>query len=257
MSTRVDSAMPFWLSLVLVMTAWGAPGAGSPATPADDYKAIVAEYEKAQEEFSKIISKAKTEAEQQKAFEKYPQPANYAGRFLKFAEKNPKDAEALEALIWIVSHASQAPEADTALGLLAEQHVTSDKIGTACQSLVYSQSKQAEKFLRAVLEKNSHQEVLAKATISLGRYLLQRGSESEEGAREAEKLFERVVVKFSKIEGYERTLGEEATSELFEIRNLAIGKVAPDIEGEDVDGRKFKLSDDAGKVRVIDFWGDW
>ena len=44
---------------------------------------------------------------------------------------------------------------------------------------------------------------------------------------------------------------------MFEIRNLAIGKVAPDIAGEDVEGVRFKLSDYRGKVVVIDFWGDW
>jgi cytochrome oxidase Cu insertion factor (SCO1/SenC/PrrC family) len=39
--------------------------------------------------------------------------------------------------------------------------------------------------------------------------------------------------------------------------SLAVGKVAPDIEGEDVEGKKFKLSEYRGKVVVLDFWGDW
>ena len=38
---------------------------------------------------------------------------------------------------------------------------------------------------------------------------------------------------------------------------LEIGAVAPDIEGEDVDGARLKLSDYRGKVVVVDFWGDW
>lgn len=38
---------------------------------------------------------------------------------------------------------------------------------------------------------------------------------------------------------------------------LEIGKVAPDIEGVDIDGVRFNLSDYRGKVVVIDFWGDW
>ena len=42
-------------------------------------------------------------------------------------------------------------------------------------------------------------------------------------------------------------------SELFNIRNLAIGRQAPDIEGEDQDGRRFKLSDYRGKVVFLDF----
>lgn len=36
-----------------------------------------------------------------------------------------------------------------------------------------------------------------------------------------------------------------------------IGQMAPDIDGEDLDGVKFKLSDYRGKVVVLDFWGDW
>lgn len=39
--------------------------------------------------------------------------------------------------------------------------------------------------------------------------------------------------------------------------DLEIGKLAPDIEGEDIDGQKFKLSDYRGKVVVLDFWGNW
>ncbi len=38
---------------------------------------------------------------------------------------------------------------------------------------------------------------------------------------------------------------------------IGIGLLAPDIEGEDIDGVTFKLSDYRGKVVVLDFWGDW
>ena len=37
----------------------------------------------------------------------------------------------------------------------------------------------------------------------------------------------------------------------------AVGSVAPEIQGEDVDGVRFQLSDYRGKVVVLDFWGDW
>ena len=52
-------------------------------------------------------------------------------------------------------------------------------------------------------------------------------------------------------------LGDKAKGTIFEMRNLAIGKTAPDIQGEDLDGEEFKLSDYRGKVVVLDFWGDW
>jgi hypothetical protein len=39
--------------------------------------------------------------------------------------------------------------------------------------------------------------------------------------------------------------------------DLEIGKAAPDIQGKDVNGKSFKLSEYRGKVVVLDFWGDW
>lgn len=38
---------------------------------------------------------------------------------------------------------------------------------------------------------------------------------------------------------------------------LAIGQRAPEIDGPDVDGKRFKLSDYRGKVVILDFWGNW
>jgi hypothetical protein len=38
---------------------------------------------------------------------------------------------------------------------------------------------------------------------------------------------------------------------------LQVGQLAPEIEGEDLDGVPFKLSDYRGKVVVLDFWGTW
>jgi len=43
---------------------------------------------------------------------------------------------------------------------------------------------------------------------------------------------------------------------LFSIRDLAVGRQAPDIEGKDQDGKRFKLSDYRGKVVLLYFWND-
>ena len=53
------------------------------------------------------------------------------------------------------------------------------------------------------------------------------------------------------------TVGERAQSELFEIRNLVVSKQAPEMEGQDQDGRRFRLSDYRGKVVLIDFWSEY
>ncbi len=51
--------------------------------------------------------------------------------------------------------------------------------------------------------------------------------------------------------------GKRAKGAIFEAENLSVGKVAPDFESEDIDGKKFKLSDYRGKVVVLEFWGFW
>ena len=52
-------------------------------------------------------------------------------------------------------------------------------------------------------------------------------------------------------------LGDLAENRLFALRNLQVGKMAPDIIGKDLDEIEFKLSDYRGKVVMLDFWGDW
>ena len=36
-----------------------------------------------------------------------------------------------------------------------------------------------------------------------------------------------------------------------------VGKLAPEIEGPDIDGVNFKLSDYRGQIVFLDFWGNW
>jgi hypothetical protein len=38
---------------------------------------------------------------------------------------------------------------------------------------------------------------------------------------------------------------------------IVVGQPAPEIEAEDLDGKRFKLSDYRGKVVLLDFWGNW
>jgi cytochrome oxidase Cu insertion factor (SCO1/SenC/PrrC family) len=38
---------------------------------------------------------------------------------------------------------------------------------------------------------------------------------------------------------------------------LAKGDIAPEIQGQDSDGKPFRLTDYRGKVVVLDFWATW
>ena len=53
------------------------------------------------------------------------------------------------------------------------------------------------------------------------------------------------------------TYGEWAKTTTYALKHLKIGGIAPEIEGPDLDGVAFKLSDYRGKVVLLDFWGYW
>ncbi|HEV3142978.1 MAG TPA: SUMF1/EgtB/PvdO family nonheme iron enzyme, partial [Gemmataceae bacterium] len=53
------------------------------------------------------------------------------------------------------------------------------------------------------------------------------------------------------------TMLRREESEPLPAERLAVGQVAPEIDAEDIDGTRFKLSDYRGKVVVLCFWGDW
>jgi thiol-disulfide isomerase/thioredoxin len=76
--------------------------------------------------------------------------------------------------------------------------------------------------------------------------------------REAELLFERVAKYYADIPHNDKRrnpgpLGDAARAYLRAHRELAVGKPAPEIEGVDLDGQKFRLADYRGKVVVLDF----
>jgi hypothetical protein len=238
------------------------PKSGKPPTPQEAYQAIEKEYQKAQQDFFKAYQAAKTNEEKQKIYEKqYPKVEDYASRFLELAEKHAKDPVAEKALTWIVQNAWHTPPGQKAMGILVRDHIESKNLGPVCQSLVYSSSPEAEKSLRQILEKNPHKEVRGQACFSLAQYLKNQsergGPNQEKVAKEAENFFDLTIEKYGDIKSFQGTLADNAKSALFEIRHLGIGKAPPDIEGEDIDGKKLKLSDYLGKVVVLDFWGNW
>jgi thiol-disulfide isomerase/thioredoxin len=79
--------------------------------------------------------------------------------------------------------------------------------------------------------------------------------------REAESLLKRVIAEYAELRlphpYNQTTLGEMARGELFRLHNLSIGRAIPELEGEDMDGRKLKLSDYRGKVVALVFWATW
>ena len=96
-----------------------------------------------------------------------------------------------------------------------------------------------------------------KSAVSEETFKFIDGFDSADYSDEIELLLTQAKDVYGDVESSRGTVGEAAAAELFVIQNLAVGKTAPDIVGEDLDGEEFKLSDYRGKVVMLDFWGDW
>lgn len=255
----------FLLALAPALTVLHAQDKAKADTPAAQLKALTDEDGQIRLGISKALKEAKTNEEKQKLVkEASAKIMALPGRYLELAKKYPADPAAVEALARAAG-SRKPPEAGQAVEILLKDYATHENAGAACEPLAASTEPGAEKFLRAVLEKNQHAKAQGYAAYSLAVMLKNRarrpGLPAEELSKlrqEFEQLYERVEAKHADLRTARgETIGAIAKRELFEMRNLAIGKEAPNIEGEDADGKKFKLSDYRGKVVVLDFWASW
>jgi hypothetical protein len=254
--------------------------------PADQLKALVKEHQDSLDAFEKAFREVKGEA-QRNEFRKmnYPAPERLYPRLLALAEKYPKDAAAVDALIWVLlNHSSYEPNDEEARQQARERlgrdHLASDKLSPVLPGA-------DEKLLRAVLEKSPHRHIrglacytLAEQRIRLSRRITQFRNEIPEWrqriffarmpevttdlgklTKETENLLEQVVRDFADVPIEDRrngkTLGELAKGHLREIRHLAIGMPAPELKSVDLDGKPVQLADLKGKVVVLDVWAVW
>ena len=134
---------------------------------------------------------------------------------------------------------------------LAEKSTNKDVQGNALMSLVSFHKSMAN-----VKPRLSDPGLVKRLPADLVDYL--NDYDVEAHSDEITAIYERIVSDFADVKGARgRTLGAVAENELFVMNHLSIGKTAPDIVGEDLDGEEFKLSDYRGKVVLLDFWGDW
>ncbi len=267
-----------------------APGQETPVTPAERFQSLMKEYETASgggamsdEERVKFIGKV---------FRRRHELAHKFVELAESHPDHPIALDALIQATWQVNSTpwpvdlvGEDNAAKQALAQIVRDHVRSDRLGPLCQRVSTGFCKEYETLLRAVLERNPHREIRGIACLELARFLQRRMQRvdmarlSAERATEFEGLFggeylkellaqdrgkvteqiEALLDRAEKEYGEVRipdgsTVGEGAGKERFEIRHLGVGREAPEIEGEDQDGIRFKLSDYRGKVVLLDFW---
>src|SRR5262245_10517496 len=155
----------------LSVPAAGGKGQDKPASPAEQFKALLKQRDQLPDE----LSNAKTPEERNKLRERL---SSLPQRFLELAEKNPNHPVALDSLIQTVALVNgtafpaggKDTPGDRALAILVRDHVRIDKLGPVCQHVAFGFHKSHESFLRAVVEQNPHREVQGLACLSLAQF---------------------------------------------------------------------------------------
>jgi thiol-disulfide isomerase/thioredoxin len=234
-----------------------------PANRADEMKAIRSDFAKDQQEWSKKIRAANTDEERKELMGKRPSPGDYVMRAQKIVDADAKDDVAFDALLFIAQNdfAHRGKVLDT----MTENHAANPKISQVCAMAGQSGNT---KLLEAVLENNKDKKAQGLACYYLGDAAHKQASSNGGGKNspdaKAEQYLTRVEKEFADVEirpamgkNPAITLGNMAKRVLFEIRNLGIGKTAPEAVSHSLDDKEVKLSDLRGKVVILDFWATW
>ena len=184
-----------------------------------------------------------------------PDSAEFAQQFFDLAVAHPDSDAAVDALVW-VSQNDRGEKGDAANSKLLTAHANSPKILPIVFMMMYGQGDSAEPQLRGLLQ-SSEKTTRGVAAYALGSLLMRQ----DETSTEAKELLQSVVDEYADVSfdmrGRDFEIAPKAEGALFALNNLQIGMEAPDIEGSDLDGVDFKLSDYRGKVVLLDFWGNW
>ena len=213
---------------------------------------ITAAYEEKTGAFRKRLQGLSREEQSALYNKEYPDPAGAIASIKEIVKANPESDASLEGIKWVLRYSRTAID-DEILSLLEKHHLNNEKTSEINLSLAHVSSQKARAFLKAVREKSEIKVVRGTAL-----YALAMGLERQERkVDEHVALLEELIKDYPDLSLNGRSLVDRAKGKLFAARNLAVGKVAPEIVGKDVDGKEMKLSDYRGKIVVIDFWGDW
>jgi thiol-disulfide isomerase/thioredoxin len=162
---------------------------------------------------------------------------------------------------------------DKTVKIVRQRFMDDPRMGRLCAALAYRSEDWSGDILDDVAAHHPDRAVRAQATYSLGlrlRYMVREKigrrarTEAEKKACEdqAKRYFEEVLSKYADVTSADGRfrLADRAKGELarlVNLPNLKVGKLAPEITGEDLEGKPLKLSDYRGKVVVVCFWATW
>lgn len=254
------------MALLVMCFALAPPALGDEA-----FDKLKADYEAAERAWNQKLSELAGEDGSIDSAKVPPHPAaEYLPRLRECAEAHaaaPDAVPVLNFLLRVVGRSGRPDESratgEWALDQIEKRHVADAGIAETLSNLRYMwaiEQPRLRRFYEAVIEHNKDDEIVARAKLNLATNLYSEarrerpGEDRGESAefKQAEALFREIASKHAGA-----AAAKQAEGYVFELDHLQIGMTAPEIVGTDVDEKEIRLSQFAGQVVVLDFWGFW
>jgi len=176
-----------------------------------------------------------------------------AVKAMAFAKEFAGQDAAIEFLLQAIE--LDGKQAKPAIEVLIRDHVDSPKLasmGNTILSLGNHVTPEVAQDVLGKLAKSKSAAVRGWATLAQHRATIVEGDLDSDAFKAARGKLSAIADS-----GVDAKLSRQITRMIVEREKLGIGVTAMDIEGVDLDGVAFKLSDYKGKVIFLDFWGDW
>jgi len=146
-----------------------------------------------------------------------------------------------------------AKERDAVLKAIETQHLNSPQLTQMCFALTSAPDPRTISLLEKIQATHPDAKIQGVAALAASISLKSLGDEGEIMKKRLTYL-RKAIIQSSDVEINGSTVAKLAEDELYIIRYLTKGRVAPDLTGINSAGRPLKLSDYNGKVVVLLFW---
>jgi hypothetical protein len=241
------------------MAALGAGFAPAQDSRPQDSKALLTQLEADWQKAYGAWVKAKQAAESKSAPFTDPEPTPVlVARAWEHAQALAGKADALPFLAWIVRRDFYGKDAKAAIDAALRDHARSEGLVDVASHLRLSAwrigNEAAIDACTRVVEASPHAKVQATALLARSTIL---GEELWDSLPEAKRQGVLRDLLRARELTTEAILREQCDRLAFALERLQVGKVVPEIEGQDLDDQPIKLSDWRGTVIMLDFWGHW
>lgn len=229
--------------------------AESTASPAEALR-IQKSWELSMERWSLEIGMAATAEARAAAFAKRPDAAAAADEMWKVIAGSLSEEWTIEPAAWFLraSVGLQYPkEVDEIRKAVESHHLQSPRIIPMCMALVTTGDPRSLSVLEKISESHPDSKIQGVAALASAMTLKTLGDDSELMRKRLTAL-RKAIVESSEVEIGNTTVAKLAEDELYIIRFLTKGRIAPDLSGTDSGGRPMRLSDHQGKVILLLFW---